>query len=311
MADEIETQLSAMVEKAPLVPEVGDEGFVENAPAGETTVETATEENAAPAGDEDISVIRARLAEIEKRAADKDGQAASERARRRQAEAQARAASEQLAAIQQRIMQAQQRARMGNAPDPEENVVEALKYERQLRLAREQQDAQRMQQMQATQQQANYINELKTTVEDYEAEFRAQNPDYDEAAEWLVDMEQRRLEMTGVPKEQAEQYAINWAVNMTSLMLQQGKNPAQVAYEAAKMMNWQPKGGKAQSQVEAAVAAAAAGQQKLAQQKAGQSAAKTMSGGGIAQSSSDSLSHGNTLKGAAFDKWAEKFLSGN
>ncbi len=320
MADEIENQLAGMIEKAPMVAEIGDEGFQETpitpqdqqaAPPVEKTAEQVASEAAKQGDENDINVIRQRLADIEKKAADKDGQAASERAKRRAAEAQAKQLQEQMAAVQQQIAAAQARQRMAgtNIPDPEENVVEALKYERALRLANEQQQAQRMQQYQQQQQQINFINDLKTTVEDFEAEFREANPDYDEAAEWLVDIEQKRLEMAGTPKQQAEQYAINWAINMTNMMVQQGKNPAQVAYEAAKMMGWKPKDGQSPSPAQQAINAAAQGQQKLATQKAGQEAAKTLSGGGsVAPNNGDSLSSGLQLKGAAFDAWAEKFL---
>ena len=319
--DDIESQLSAAIEKAPMTLQEGDEGFdaargtpaVKVEPTGDdqSAVVLNDEEKAAAnaAAENDIEVIRKRLADIEKKAADKEGQAASERAKRRAAEAQAKQLSDQMARFQQEQAQLQARRRMGNVPDPEENVVEALKYERMLRMQREQQEAQRYQQTAQQQQQINYVTELKTNVEDFEAEFRESHPDYDEAAEWLVDMEQKKLELAGAPKAQAEQMALNWAINMAQMGISQGRNPAQMAYEAAKMLNWQPKAA-INDPAAAAQRQLAAAQQKLATQKAGQDAAKTIGGGGVQKSGNLSLAQIGELKGAAFDSAMEKYLKG-
>lgn len=323
--DDLDTQLSAVIEKAPMTLQEGDEGFdaARGTPAPPKTevsvddavVEKTAEEKAAAAAAEenDIEVIRKKLADIEKKAADKDGQAAAERAKRRAAEAAIKQRDDMLARYQQQEAQMRARSRMGNVPDPEENVVEALKYERALRMQREQQEAQRYQQTAVQQQQIEYVSQLKTNVEDFEAEFRESHPDYDEAAEWLVDMEQRKLELAGTPKAQAEQYALNWAINMAQMGINQGKNPAQMAYEAAKMMNWQPKAAVVDPAAALAAEQAkqlAAQQAKMATQKAGQDAAKTIGGGGVQKSGMLSLSQIGELKGAAFDSAMEKYLKG-
>lgn len=324
MADEIESALAAMEDKAPLTPEPGDEGFQPTAPPTAQSAPPVAEQpaGAAPKAPDvpEIEALRQRLADIEKRATDKEGQAAAERARRRQAEAQAIQYRQQVEQFQQQMAAARERAQMRQIPDPEENVVEALKYERALRLRNEQMQQQRMQQQAQVNQQMQFVNQLKSTVEDFEAEFRDKNPEYDDAANYLVDTEQKRLEMAGVPTPQAEQMAINWAVNMASMMVNQGKNPAQVAWEAAQMIGWKPKGAAGaggQSAATNAFAAAAAGgqtlmdaQAKLAAQQAGQAAARTMGGGGVANNDAETLSAGLSLKGAAFDSWAEKFLRG-
>lgn len=325
MADEVETALAALEERAPLTPEPGDENFQQQpvpapAEAGAQPPAGTDAEAAKTQGGEvpELEALKKKLADYEKRVTDKDGQAAAERARRRAAEQQAAQFRQQVEQFQRQMAEAQMRQRMGKVPDPEENVVEALKYERMLRLAREREaQAQQAQQAQLNQQ-MQFVTQLKNTVEDFEAEFREQQPEYDEAANFLVDTEQKRLELAGVPKPQAEQMAINWAVNMASMMVQQGKNPAQVAWEAAAMMGWKPKGAQDQGAAAAAVAAAAAGQpqavaagqQKLAAQKAGQDAAKTLGGGGARNTEVDSLSAIVNLKGAAFDSAVEKFLRG-
>lgn len=305
MADEIESALAAMEDKAPLTAEPGDDGFQPQAVTGPSAEGAPAPAATAPkpADVPEIEALRTKLADIEKRAADKEGQAAAERNRRRQVEAQAIQYRQQVEQYQQQIAAARERARMRQIPDPEENVVEALKYERALRMRNEQQQQQLMQQQAQVNQQMQFVNQLKSTVEDYEADFRDKNPEYDDAANHLVDTEQKRLEMAGVPTPQAEQMAINWAVNMASMMINQGKNPAQVAWEAAQMIGWRPKGG-------AGAQAVANGQAKLTAQMAGQQSARTMGGGGVANNDAETLSAGLNLKGAAFDSWAEKFLRG-
>jgi hypothetical protein len=292
MANEIESALAAMEDKAPLTPEPGDDGFQPTAAPGASSSPAPNDTAPKSADVPEIEALRTKLA-------DKEGQAAAERNRRRQVEAQAIQYRQQVEQYQQQIAAAQERARMRRIPDPEENVVEALKYERALRMRNEQIQSQRMQQQAQVNQQMQFVSQLKSTVEDYEADFRDKNPDYDDAANYLVDTEQKRLEMAGVPTPQAEQMAINWAVNMASMMINQGKNPAQVAWEAAQMTGWRPKGQ-----------AVANGQAKLNAQMAGQQSARTMGGGGVANNDAETLSAGLNLKGAAFDSWAEKFLKG-
>jgi hypothetical protein len=311
MADDIDTQLAALEEKAPLTPQPGDAGFVETpvAPIADGSPTKTAEQAAAEAAgakQEDVP----ELESLRKKLSDKEGLAASERAKRRAAEAEREQVRQQLNAIQQQMQQlaAQRRAAGMQPPDPEENVVEALKYERMIRMAREREQAMQHQQQAQVNQQINYVNNLKTAVEDFEAEFRETHPEYDEAANWLVDSEQKKLELAGVPTPQAEQMAINWAINMANMMLRQGKNPAQVAWEAANMMGWKPPA--ATPAVGAAPAAQAGAAAKMAAQKAGQAAAKTLTGGGATVANTDTLAGILDLHGAAFDSAAEKFLRG-
>ena len=334
MADDIDTQLASMIERAPMTPQPGDEGYTpepvkkaeepqKEIPAGFESEKKPEEQQQQqqPTGEEKKEVapdIAAELESFKKKFTDQQGLAAKERAERRAEAARREAAEAQLAQFQQQMQEFQARMRRGQneVPDPEEDLVESVKY-LQAQLNQERQQAQQYaQQYQVQQQQVAYVNNIKTKVEDFEAEFREGQPDYDEAANWLVDMEQEKLEMAGVPKAQAEQAAINWAVNMANIALRQGRNPAELAWNAANKLGWQPK-AKAEAAAKAAAAAAkeaetkAAETAKMAAQKAGQEAAKTMSGGGAgANSGDDSLSYIGTLRGAAFDSALEKFLSG-
>ncbi len=335
MAEDLDSQLAAMEEKAPLTPERGDPGYVEQpeitigqepirkddqsqAPQ-KTQAEIDAEAAKAAQQQQPKEGIEAELEAFKKKFSDQQGLAAKERAERRAEAARREALEQQLAQERQQMAQLQARIRGATqrAPDPDENVVEALKYERALRMQREAQEQQTFQQQQYQQAQLGHINNIKSKVEDFEGEFRLEHPEYDDAANWLVDFEQERLEQLGVPKAQAEQGAINWAINAANIMISQGRNPAQVAWEQANKMGWKPKGAATQGAAAQQDAAAqrvaqetAAAQAKLQQQKAGQAAAKTL-GGGSGNTGDDSLQAGLNLKGAAFDSWAEKFLTTN
>lgn len=309
MADEIETALNSMIERAPVTPTLGDDDFQQTPVPGEAPqaeakpAEKTEEETKAGEGAKEGGVELPEIDQLRKKFSQQQSVAAEERAKRRQIEAQAQAYQEQLQMLQQQFeaQQARQRAARFKVPDPEENVIEAVKYERAVRLAQERQQQQAYQAQQEQMQQLNYVNRLKTGVEDLEAEFREQNPDYDEHADFVVDFEQQRLEMMGVPKAQAEQMAINWAINAADMMMKQGVNPAKAAYEQAKRMGFKPK---------AAAAAEAAGA-KHAQQKAGQDASRTLSGGGAGAGTDMSLQRMSGLKGAAFDSAFEKWYKGS
>lgn len=325
MADEIETALSSIIERAPVTPQIGDEDFQPTAlPPPKTDAPPAQDKVEVKPGDakpaEEVKPEDQKpqdpLVELEalrKKFADKDGMAAAERAKRRQAEAERQQLADQLAYFQQQMaaQQARQRAQQFKAPDPEENVVEAVKYERMLRMAQERQQAQAQAAQAQQYQQLEYVNRLKTSVEDMEAEFREAHPDYDEHADFVVDFEQQRLEMMGVPKPQAEQMAINWAINAADMMLKQGVNPAQAAYEQAKRMGYTPKAAKAAAEAAAdAAMKTAQAQANLQQKKNGQAAAATLSGGGSSSGEDNTLSTIANLKGAAFDSAINKWLSG-
>lgn len=345
MSDDIEAQLAALEEKAPLTDD-GDDGnppaeVIEHKPyvapgdpanskpfvdpaaeaakaAGEadpTKANPPVDPNAAPADD------HPELATLRQKLNDKEGLAKKERELRRQEQA----ARQQMAS--QFEQQRQEMARLqavinqitNPAPDPEVNVVEALKYTQAQLAQRQQADLQRFQQQQQINQQNAFVNNLKTTVEDFEAEFAESQPDYHEASDWLVDMEQKRMEALGLPPAQAEQMAIRTAIQMANMAVQNGRNPAEVAWNLAQQQGWKKAGAAPAAGAQPAAGAAPNVQQqaaeKLAQLRAGQDAAKTMNGGGNPGSGGPpSLKDVLNLHGAAAesaqDKWLDDMIKG-
>jgi hypothetical protein len=332
MADDIESALSKLEDAAPLTAEPGDDDYIAHpiedegegtAPVieddgGDKTVKTAE-------GDKGVDDAAAKAAaqkqqdklpleEIEKRWNDQKAATAKEReqrraeaARREQAEARAAQAEQNFARLQAAL-----RAGQNPAPNPEEDIIGALKHTQAQVAAYQQAEQQRQQQLAAQNQQTQYVNTLRHKIEDFEGEFKAEHPDYDEATDYILDLEQQRLEAIGVPRDKAVEAVENWAINTANIMLRAGRNPAQVAYEQAQKMGWKPKGAVVDPVVAAATAQAAAAAQsteKLAQVRAGQKAAQTLSGGGAGgKQFGGTIKEIVNLKGAAFDDAFEKFM---
>lgn len=254
------------------------------------------------------------LDEIKKRWEDQKQLSKKERELRR-AEAAAREAAEQRAnqlEANMRQLMAQIQQAQTKAPDPEVDVVGALKYTQAQLLAAQQRQAQEAQQRAAFEQQTQIARTIQTKVEDFEAEFKAEHPDYDQALDFLLDTKEAEFEMAGFSKEMAKDAAGKWAMNAAAAMLKTGKNPAEAGYALAKRMGYAAKlpnpapaaqPDPAQQQREASAA-------KLQQIKDGQAAAGKMSGGGSGDAFDGSLKSivSGNLSGAALDAAMDKFL---
>lgn len=323
MADDIESALSALEEKAPLTAEPGDDDYIAH-PLSDDDAGGAPPVTEADGDGEKPKPAEAKakppaddlpLDEIRKRWTDQKGATAKEREQRRAAEARAEAAEAAAAKIRMeaQALVARIQAGQNQAPDPEVDIVAAFKHQRAQIEAYQQGEAQRAQQAQQLAQQNAFVNGLKSKVDDFETEFKAEHPDYDEATDYLLDNEQERLEMLGYTRPVAAKMAEAFAINVAKNLLAAGKNPAETAYALAQKMGFKPKGvDPVDPTIAAAAAQAAAGAQsadKLAQVRAGQKAAQTLSGGGTGKSGYDgSIKAIVNLEGAAFDDAFEKFM---
>lgn len=228
-----------------------------------------------------------------------------ERDRRRADSARARLYEENIAKMQERFaaFEAQQMAQRLHqpAPDPYENPEAARAWQEQqitqlqrLFAAEQQRQARIVQH----QQQEVFLSRLNEAVDDYETEFKASNPDYDDATDYMIQAQRTLLEQAGYPPQVAEQQVLAWTVSVAQQALASGKNPAAWAYENAKRLGYQPKG----SGVEAA-------SQRLQAMRAGQAASQTLSGGGATKTSQPTLKQIASLDGDAFDKAMDEFLT--
>ena len=318
MADEIETELRALMDKAPLTPtpdeeaagQIEQEQNAQEASQGASGGSQADQQPAEGAAPDAAKAAPAEPSEEAKKHIDNmKAQAREEREKRRAAEARAEQTAAQLAQMEANMRQlmAQMQANQNRPPNPEEDVVGALKYTQAQLAAAQQAQAAEAQQRAMLAQQNQIATTIRTKGEDFEAEFKAENPDYDLALDYVLDTKEAEFEAVGFSKEQAKTAAGQWAMNAAAMALRQGKNPAEAGYTLAKRMGFAGKAPLTQ-QIDPAQQAAQAGAQKLQQIKDGQAAGSKMSGGGNSSNFDGSLKAGVALEGAAFDAWAEKFL---
>lgn len=272
-------------------------------------VDEFVKDGAAEQGKQDEAKAQPDASEEAKKHIDNmKAQARQEREKRRAEQAAREAAEARAAQLEANLRQimAQMQGAQNKAPDPEVDVVAALKHTQAQLAAERQRQAQEAQQRQVIEQQTHIARTIQTKVEDFEAEFKAENPDYDDALEHVLDTKEAEFEMAGFSKSQAQAAAAQWAMNAAAAMLKTGRNPAEQAYAMAKRLGYQPKGAVTTPDPNAQVAQQNA--QKLAAIKDGQNATSKMAGGGSNGGFDGSLKSIANLEGAAFDNAAEKFL---
>lgn len=334
MADDLDKEYAALVEKAPLTPTPEEEaaGQVEQEQAafeaegqGEQPQGDKSADHAQGAADANKDKPAAGatpekkdelpLDEIKKRWEDQKGATSKERQARRAAEARAEQAEvlAQQTAQQLNALIAQLQAGQKAVPNPDEDVVGTVKaLQERLDVAQRQQQFHAQQQA-ALAQQNRVVQTIQHKVSDFEAEFKTEHPDYDEALEYVLDLKESEFEAVGASKEQAQKAAADWAMRAAFTMLNNGVNPAQAGYQQALKLGFKPKGQQTGAAAvdpaaQAATKTAQDAAQKLQNIKDGQNATGKMSGGGGGSGFDGSLKSIGNLQGAAFDAAAEKFL---
>lgn len=71
-----------------------------------------------------------------------------------------------------------------------------------------------------------------------EDEFRKTAPDYDNAFQYMTGLQQKQMELAGIPEDQIAQNLAAQAFNFTKQAISKGKNPAQLIYEYAKLYGY-------------------------------------------------------------------------
>lgn len=171
----------------------------------------------------------------------------SERERRKSAEAQLKEAQDtlkRLAELRAKIGQGQDQGQQPPAPvgqQPQEETVEQLRA----RLGRLEQVETRRAQATDHARIDNYEQQqLARTLVTSEAEFAAHTPDYQEATAHLATSRARELQLYGMDPMSIQQTLAEEALEITRTAVQQGRSPAELAYEIAKMRGYQPKPGQ-------------------------------------------------------------------
>jgi len=217
-------------------PSVDIQAEMDAAPA-ETPAEQPTEqpvENAAPeqtdtpAPEHEVKTVPiAALAEARRQAKE---------LRQKQEEAERNHAA-QIAELNAKL------ERLVNPPPPEpsfdENPAENLR-QRQERLETEQrawkeEQQKRAQETERETQQRQVLNFVNTEVEKAESAFVAKQPDYMEAVNYLKSVSEKNLRASGITDPaMIQKITYEQSLNMAANALQQGLNPAEVAYTFAK-----------------------------------------------------------------------------
>ncbi len=156
--------------------------------------------------------------------------------RRRRAEIETE--RQQLRAQLEQMRSAMQAAQTPQAPDPSEDPMGYLSYQNQQLQAQVQQMAEWRAQQEARSQQEQQYSALTQQVAAAEQAFRAKTPDYDAAAQFALQMEDRRLAaFYPNPTERMQMLRIN-AANVLSQAVQQGRDPAEMMYAMARNMGY-------------------------------------------------------------------------
>lgn len=82
------------------------------------------------------------------------------------------------------------------------------------------------------------VRQIEATAQAMEQEFKSKTPDYDQAVAHLVTTQQRELALQGLSPAQIQQSIRSSALQVAALALQNGRNPAEILYEAAKIRGY-------------------------------------------------------------------------
>jgi hypothetical protein len=205
---------------------------------------------------------------------------------------------ERLYQIEQMMRQQQQPKEEAQpddqGPDPETDPIGALKWERQKRIAYEQE-------MQARQGQERLTSVYASSAR----EFATKTPDFKDAYEFAITSRGKQLAALGYDVATINETIRAEEMNLAAQALNNGRNPAEVIYEFAKSYGYT---GKAPAPATPAVAAAPAVDPAAAAtlQKAKAAAATSITGGGKPPKGDFDPASLADLKGAAFDAAWEK-----
>lgn len=184
--------------------------------------------------------------------------------------ARERAEREALAQRVEERLRAMQEANRPPVPAFDENPAEHLRHKLDEVAQTQQMTAQQMQAWQRQQQQAAMQQQLAQRVVAEEQQFAAEKPDYYDAVKHLHSSRIRELTALGLDEQSAAQRSAAELQEAAFVYAQQGRSPAQVAYQFALAKGYTPK--QAQQAADAA--------QKFEAQAQGVKASKSLGTGG-------------------------------
>jgi hypothetical protein len=219
-----------------------------------------------------------------------------ERQRRKELQAQIeRDRAERMqrdAVLEQRLAQLQQATQ---PKQPQVNFEEDPVRFLALQTHQTQQQIAEMRAQQEMQQQsvarAQQFQQFATGLRNIETEFAKKAPDYDHAIEFAKAKRVEQLRIMGMPDQQAWEQVQSEAFQIAYSAIQRGENPAELGYQYARSVGYQPKTVSPEQQMQAA--------------QKGAEAAKSLSGGG-AKGGNTSLEALANMSNEEFDAYVQK-----
>lgn len=233
---------------------------------------------------------------LERVAADKSRMAHAERTRRQAAEARAEALEQRLAALERGRGGQDDDIDLSAIPDVETDPIGNIEALRKIALRLTQQEQAKTRQTEAQTAQQRQFQQINTRMQEYEADFSAENPDYNDAAAHFRTARMAELQEQGYDGEELNTALRTELVGLVARSLQSGKDPAEVVYKLAKNRGF---GAAPRKEVAGEVDKPS---KKLETIERGQKASRSLSGmsgkTGDGELSAASVSR---LEGAAFD----------
>jgi hypothetical protein len=255
--------------------DIFDEPFEEEASAEEPKeeVQTAPESEPEPEAEAEPEAEPKVEEPKEEKTSDKEVNFAKLRTKLEDSERNREMLAQRLDKIQQQLdIEAQQRQQQLQAQQQEH---EELAFEDDPSTFLKQQNEKVQEQLSTIQQQTQQ-QALNAQIEAQAAgmtqQFASQQPDYPDAFAYMRDRRFKEYEAQRVPQEQWQAAWDNEAWSFTINQMNKGNNPAEIAYNMAKVYGYQPTG-----QTSAGNAINNPAETKIAQLEKGQQAAKSLS----------------------------------
>lgn len=223
--------------------------------------------------------------ELSKRYENQKKATSAERAKRRELE-------QRFAALEARLTPQPGQAgdRQEERPDPEEDPIGYLQYIERKFDAEEQRSARDQEAKAQRERQAGEVRNIISRAEEFEADFRELNPDYDAAVEHLIKAKKADYAEEGYSDAEAHQAVMQEFLGRAARLMSVGKDPAEAVYNLAKKAGFtgKPTGDKLDA---------------IAR---GQKATSALAGAGRGGSGEMTVETVSKLNGAAFDSAFEK-----
>jgi hypothetical protein len=162
-----------------------------------------------------------------------------ERRERQRLQAENRALMERMEARLAALQQAQQPP-APPAPDPNENPIGFLAHQQQAVGQRVDQLVQQSEQAQRQAQMAAAEAQLAARIQTAEVQFKASNPDYEQAIAHTHQLRVRELQALGHDPLAAEQQSVQELRQAAFFHAAHGRNPAELIYNLAKVRGYSP-----------------------------------------------------------------------